>query len=199
MSIQAVAQALDARITSSAKLTLIAICNYVDQNGQWTLKVETIAEKTSQSRRTVLTNIQKLQELGYLEVDHNRRDDGRQGANTYRVQFSHSGQENQSATIAGQSATFVDPECESCTPSTIPLPPPTTKTPDFDEIDADAIINRNFEIFYDAFGRKKGRSAALRAYKAALKKGADPAKILEAAKRHALLMEKRDPQYRPGS
>jgi hypothetical protein len=52
-----------------------------------------------------------------------------------------------------------------------------------------------FETFYDAYPRKRDRQSALKAWNAAMKRGADPAVVVEAAERYAAERHGQDPKF----
>lgn len=80
--------AFKADISPTMKFTLIAVCDSVDEDGSWKLRYETIASKTSQSRRAVMGHIKSLSEMGVISIKKTRRDDGRQGANIFTVEYA---------------------------------------------------------------------------------------------------------------
>jgi hypothetical protein len=168
MSIKHLNAAFNTDLPSGIKFTLVAICDYVDDNGEWRIKHETLAAKTGHSRRTIVNHVDELVRRGYLEVTHTRRDDGRQGTNKYRVQFLHSG-ENQSAIPASQSATSARQSATGADSRVQPLhtnyhqsflPPDTPIT---------TKSRGEFDDWYSLYPHKVGRGQAERAFKAARK------------------------------
>jgi biotin operon repressor len=85
MSFQAINWAYQQSLDAGMKFTLVTLCNYADESGGCFPKHDTLAKQTGHSRATIIRHIKRLAENGMVFVEHTRRDDGRQGANRYRV------------------------------------------------------------------------------------------------------------------
>lgn len=82
----------DDRLTATQKLVGIAVASYASRQGENAFpSVETIARRTSLSRRTVQTTLRQLREFGYLldvTPPEKKRQQHRHGwANVYRLSF----------------------------------------------------------------------------------------------------------------
>lgn len=85
MSLEALTWAFRQDLPTGEKFTLVAICDYVDHNGEWHIKYSTLARKTSQARETIMRQVERLKARGLLETRETRSASGRQGANLFRV------------------------------------------------------------------------------------------------------------------
>lgn len=86
MSIQAVAWALDQDLPARPKLVLVSIANHANHvDGYCWLRLDTIAQEASCSRRAVFNFIGDLVRNGYVRKAQRRADDGRQRANDYWI------------------------------------------------------------------------------------------------------------------
>ena len=73
MSIQAISWALKQRLSPAYKFTLVALSSYADPQGESAfMSHNTLAEDTGYSRRTIITHLQNLIELGYIELIEKR-------------------------------------------------------------------------------------------------------------------------------
>lgn len=67
MSIEALNWAFKQKIKpSSLKFVLVAMCDYASENGEAFPSIETLSKKTSQDRKTVIKNVEKLRDLNVL-------------------------------------------------------------------------------------------------------------------------------------
>lgn len=67
MSIEAINWALDLNLQPSQKLVVIVLANYADANGLCWPSFETLSRKTCLTRRSVIQQIAKLEEIGALQ------------------------------------------------------------------------------------------------------------------------------------
>lgn len=91
MSFKAVDWAIEQRIKSGPKLTLICIASFADDDGVSFPSQETLAAMISDdtdtdARRTVIRHIQYLSEKGLLSVSKTRTGDGQYERNEYQLQ-----------------------------------------------------------------------------------------------------------------
>lgn len=74
MSVEAISWAFQQPVPhSSAKFVLVAMANHADQDMRCWPSTAHLASQTSQDRKTVIANIARLRELGYLEDTGERR------------------------------------------------------------------------------------------------------------------------------
>lgn len=89
MSIEAMNWALKQKTGSPAqKSVLMILSNRADQNGRCWPGVDGIAEQTELSRRTVISNIQKLASNGFLCVEVRGGDGGGRKSNVYLLHIA---------------------------------------------------------------------------------------------------------------
>ena len=77
----------DKRLSSAQFRTLAALGVHGDKEGWCFPKLATFGKKLGKSKQAVSKDIQKLKELGYLEVHPQFREDGSQKHNLYRIVF----------------------------------------------------------------------------------------------------------------
>lgn len=75
---------------SSLKFVLVAMCDYANDQGEAYPSIQTLTQRTCQNRKTVLSNIKKLVEMGHL-VDSGQRKGRTNQVIVYRVNSSEIG------------------------------------------------------------------------------------------------------------
>lgn len=86
MSIQAVSWALSQDIDAPAvKLLLVSIANYADDNGECWPSQKSLASDTSMSARSVQRHMKTLEDLGYIETEARRTENGARTSNAIRL------------------------------------------------------------------------------------------------------------------
>lgn len=90
MSIKAVAWVLDQTITDpTAKLVLISLANCLNsKTGKCFPTFERISQESSCARSTVIRKLQWLEQNGWISINREFGDDGRQLANSYILHFA---------------------------------------------------------------------------------------------------------------
>lgn len=115
MSHAATNWAFEQNLRPAQKITLLAIADYVDENGVAWPSMKTLASKTSMSESSVRRQIQRLEDEGFIEVTAGERPNGSQTSNRYRLRMAPPSQNDR-----GPLSTVTPPE-----PS---LEPDLTKT-----------------------------------------------------------------------
>jgi len=159
--------------------------------------VSTLSKMTNISPRTVQRSLKNLDEVGAITAIKRADDNGRQTSNVYRLDLlivSPRGDTH----VTPEGDTHVRGEGDTHVTQTVPEGTvPKEQSPDLLDLDDKDDIELNFDTFYDAFDHKKDRPSALKAYRKARAKGVSAERLLNAARQQALLMEKREPRYRP--
>jgi len=70
---------------STAKLTLMALADFSDDEGYCYPSYEVLAKKISKSKRTAIRAVEKLTELGFLQKEKRKLKDGTSSANLYKI------------------------------------------------------------------------------------------------------------------
>lgn len=74
---------------STAKLTLMALADFSDDEGYCYPSYEVLAKKISKSKRTAIRAVEKLTELGFLQKEKRELKDGTSSANLYRIMMGN--------------------------------------------------------------------------------------------------------------
>lgn len=91
MSVQAIAWSFQQNIKpSSVKFVLVALCDYTNEVGLAYPSIARLCEKTSLNRKTVLSALSKLCDLGYL-VDTGERKGATSQVRVYQITVPESG------------------------------------------------------------------------------------------------------------
>lgn len=159
MSIKHLNWAFQQDVASGPKLTLIALCDSLNEDGEWRIKHETLAKKTSQHRSTIIRHIADLVKLGLVESTGSRKKDGRQGYNKYRVVMRDPGKKPESHPVEPESHSATLPESHSATAITTQINSPNIPPKDID----------HFDRFWKIYPRKAGKGDARKAWEAAIK------------------------------
>ncbi|WP_462109692.1 helix-turn-helix domain-containing protein [Campylobacter concisus] len=86
MSIRIMSQVWNMEIDdSTAKLTLMALADFSDDEGYCYPSYEVLAKKISKSKRTAIRAVEKLTELGFLQKEKRELKDGTSSANLYKI------------------------------------------------------------------------------------------------------------------
>nr|DAO41554.1 MAG TPA: helix-turn-helix domain protein [Bacteriophage sp.] len=86
MSIRIMSQVWNMEIDdSTAKLTLMALADFSDDEGYCYPSYEVLAKKISKSKRTAIRAVEKLTELGFLQKEKRKLKDGTSSANLYKI------------------------------------------------------------------------------------------------------------------
>ena len=88
MSNEALTWAFRQDLPMTQKFVLVALADYADERGECFPKHETTAARTGANVRTVQRAIAALMEAGFMDMDHQYRDDGRFRSNRYRLNLS---------------------------------------------------------------------------------------------------------------
>ena len=91
-----------------AKLTLLAIADHADDEGVAWPSRDRVAEKSSQSRATVIRKIKDLEELGLLALFQRFRKDGSQTTDEIRLDLTMTPDQVTRRTHGSQSSADVD-------------------------------------------------------------------------------------------
>lgn len=164
MSIEAMTLVLNhSRATGRAKLVLIGIANHQGDQGAWP-SIETLARYANASERSVMRDIQELEEMGELIVERNAAPVRSQyRPNLYWVNIaagvtdSASGVTNLQAGVTSQ----VVRGDTVVTQNIINLKEKPSKY-------AQDEIERLFDLFWEAYPRKVGKIAARKSFEKAL-------------------------------
>ena len=70
---------------STAKLALMALADFADDDGYCFPSYEVLAKKISKSKRTAIRAVEKLTELGFLQKEKRELKDGTSSANLYKI------------------------------------------------------------------------------------------------------------------
>ena len=70
---------------STAKLTLMALADFSDDEGYCYPSYEVLAKKISKSKRTAIRAVEKLAELGFLQKEKRELKDGTSRTNLYKI------------------------------------------------------------------------------------------------------------------
>ena len=86
MSIRIMSQVWNMEIDdSTAKLTLMALADFSDDEGYCYPSYEVLAKKISKSKRTAIRAVEKLTELGFLQKEKRELNDGTSRTNLYKI------------------------------------------------------------------------------------------------------------------
>ena len=86
MSIRIMSQVWNMEIDdSTAKLTLMALADFSDDEGYCYPSYEVLAKKISKSKRTAIRAVEKLAELGFLQKEKRELNDGTSRTNLYKI------------------------------------------------------------------------------------------------------------------
>lgn len=86
MSIRIMSQVWNMEIDdSTAKLTLMALADFSDDEGYCYPSYEVLAKKISKSKRTAIRAVEKLTELGFLKKEKRELNDGTSRTNLYKI------------------------------------------------------------------------------------------------------------------
>lgn len=124
MSIKHLNWAFQQDLPSKQKLTLVALCDCLNADGEWHIKHDTLAEKTSLSRRSIIRHIAYLVEHGFITYVRTRHKDGKQGYNLYRVTMCHPEETRVTKQVSQSDKTCI-PECQDVTAITTQYSPNT--------------------------------------------------------------------------
>lgn len=159
MSFQAMAWAVEQKTGSTiGKAILLMLANYADSDGRCFPSYERIANDCECSRRSVISWVDRLEQLGLLKKEVRRRKDGTQTSNFITLQtecstFTRSG--HQGATGAVQGATgSKQGAARSPEPITYPITKPITER---DVLNGKVKVH-NSEDLFSAIVRVTGKS-----------------------------------------
>lgn len=88
MSIAAMTWAFTLPLKPSAKVVLLAIADFADENGVCWPSLSTLAERATQSRATVQRRVGEMQDLGILTRFERRREDGGRASDELRLNLA---------------------------------------------------------------------------------------------------------------
>lgn len=190
MSVEYVARAIEEhRATGNDRLILIALADHADADGYCYPKQATLADRLGIGLRTVVRGVQRLEELGIIQVA--KREDVRAG-NAYLLYPDWP-----SARVTRAKVTRVTAMAPAHVPTVAlqesPIEPPVER-----EARATALATPSeFFVFWDKYPRKVGKPAAARAWTAAMKRGDDAFAILRALEMHMPSMLGNDMEFIP--
>lgn len=179
MSIQAISWALSCDLPNAGqKLTLIAVCNFADEDGKAWPSQERLAKDTSQSERSVRAHLSALEKAGYISRKKRKKADGSYNSDMIFIQRQIS-----------PAANLADGKKRSSPAANIAAKPSI----DITNVISEPSIVR-FDKFWDICERKVGKVHAIKAFKAALKK-VDFETIMDGMRRYAESVKGSDPKY----
>lgn len=175
MSIEAMTLVLNhSKATGRAKLVLIGIANHQGEQGAWP-SIETLARYANSSERSVMRDIQELEELGELVVERNAAPiRGQYRPNLYWVNVS-SGVTDFASGVTDSPSGVTDEVVRGDTVVTLNLNNPKEKLKE---------LNVHFEEFWKTYPRKQGKGEARRAFAKAVV-DAEPSDVIAGARRYA--------------
>ena len=89
MSFQAMAEAVKVKLPAPKKCLLMMLANYANESGCCYPSVNTLAEDSGLSRRSVQNYLQEFAELGLIEVRRRKTDIGSSSSNLYALTLHH--------------------------------------------------------------------------------------------------------------
>jgi hypothetical protein len=190
MSVEYVARAIEEhKVTGNDRLILIALADHADADGYCYPKQATLADRLGIGLRTVVRSVQRLEELGLIQVT--KREDVRSG-NAYLLY-----PEWPSARVTRAKVTRVTAVALVNVPTVAlqesPIEPPVER----DARATTMVAPSEFLVFWDKYPRKVGKPAAARAWTAAMKRGDDAFAILRALETHMPSMLGNDMEFIP--
>lgn len=206
MSVQAMAWAFDMQMESpSAKLVLLALANFADEEGKCWPSQERLAAMSSQSVDSVQRRLKELVELGFITTIRRARK-----SSVYCVAWSPSMKPQSAA-----SSPSMKPQTPTMKPQNDPMMPhlcgiePSIRTTNIEpSVDIEvapraSLISKTkaariLQEFWDAYppGRKTGKAAVGRKLESLLRAGIAEETIMAGVRRYAAT--KPDPQFTKG-
>lgn len=172
---------LDAEISDRAVRLYGVLARHADKKGAAYPSHRALAERLRCGVTSVRDAIRELRDIGALTVEKKDRADGGQTANLYRLHADP------------PVATATPPRREGDSPPVGEAPPQEEREPEEREPSTlssphgDVVLFAApslFDQFWDVYPRKIGKRGAVSAWKAALRRGADPEQIIGAARRY---------------
>lgn len=187
MSVKLIASIWDDQtITNRSHLLVLLVVadqSKDDGEGCWP-SIDTIARKTRLSQRTVQDCLSELKRDGRLSIEYGK---GCNGTNVYRLSTGgcnfrtpQSGGANNAARLHPNRK-----EPEGTVKRKEIIPPNSPSQPDWPN------------LIYDAYPRKVAKKEAMRAIERAIKRGVEPAALLEGARRYAKCVAATEQQFIP--
>lgn len=173
----------------ATKFVLVALADRANHEGYCWPSREDLARMTGQTARSVQNQINKLEELGYLEKEERRRKDGYRASNGYYLSISSEPRSHEQPSPEPVSCENDDISQVNDVPTNINPPSEALLEPSVEPSGA-------FEKFWQVCRRKVGKGAAEKAHAAALKH-ATAEEILDAMQRYADSVATEDPKFIP--
>lgn len=156
MSFRLVAAAWETEIKSpGCKLVLMGLASYANDEGECWPRQETLAERTCQTSRSVRSHLEWLEANGYIQREHRNTTAGRR-SDFYVITIKQSQPEKISACATGKKRQSQPEKISACSIQESVI----NNTP--------SVKNSALDI-YQAYPRKVGKLAALKAIEKALK------------------------------
>ncbi len=210
MSWQATAWAVRQKAGNpGAKLVLLVIANYADENGECWPSIERLAEETEQGESTIRRHLAGLKSAGLLAWERQRRSDGSLSVNRYSLpldlstttaRFEHHHRSNRAAPALKTDAHHRSPVSAQEEPSLEPSSIPAHAQPDAQR-DAQMRMRTSrtahdddFETWWKSYPRRVDKGRARKAYATAAKK-APVEQLLAAAINYAASRAGQDPKF----
>jgi hypothetical protein len=150
MSLEAMTWAFKQALAPAAKVVLLALADYADDEWRAWPSMKTMADKTSLSERAVRNNIRGLEDVGLISTEVRSRTNGSQTSNEYTLH----GMPTPPAPSAGA-------------PSPGATPPEPPSNPQENTPPSPSSEDLWFEDAWRAWPRKDGKKAARKAWHAA--------------------------------
>lgn len=198
MSVRVMSLVWDSNVPAPERFTLLALADRADEDGRCWPSIRTLSLKCRMGASTIRRHLVTLQECGVLTVDHRFN-----SSSMYTISLGKLRELVDPATPSQSDTPSQSGRgSQSDTPSQSDKPPPPnlggppsqsehlyTSDPSVDPSELPlaplaAPVDR-FAEFYAAYPRRKDRRKAEQAWRAALKRKADPDRIIAAAKAYA--------------
>jgi DNA-binding transcriptional ArsR family regulator len=180
MSIEAVAWALSLDLPNAGqKLTLIAVCNFADEDGKAWPSQARLSRDTSQSERSVRSHLSALEKAGIIKRQKRKKQDGSYNSDMLFIQRQYS----PAANSANGKKQHSPAEKVAAKPSI-----------DITNVISEPSVDHFENDFWPICPKKVGKGQARKAFKAALKK-TDLQSILDGMRRYAKSVEHSEAQF----
>ena len=189
MSIKHILDAFKAKVgNSSRKLVLIKLADNANDNGLCWPSHQYIADQCEMSKRSVISHISKLEDMGFLTIQRRKKESGGNQSNYYHIHIDgvknlHVGSEN---SAPSPSENFAPRTCHSLEPVKEPIGSSDDK-PEEVKPKTKNQYPEEFEAIWKEKPERHGtnpKPKAFKAYSARLKDGHKPEDIMEGLKRY---------------
>ena len=202
MSIEHILSAFKAKTGSSGrKLVLIKLADNANDNGLCWPSHQYIADQCEMSKRSVINHIAKLEEMGFLTIQHRKKEAGGNHSNYYRLHIEvvknlHGDSENSAPPPSANSAPRTSHSLESVNE---PIGLSSDKPVDVKSNTKNKYTEEFEKIWRERPSRVGGnpKPKALKAYNARLKEGHTSEKMLAGVKRYKQHLEEQQKMNTP--